>query len=305
MFDDYKVPSLRIDTPIQILATGRSPYGHWLKNSKNEEKKRSMRKLGVALIEIALIATVIAAIIIGINCALPAAHASEAGFPSYWKMDNYWTEWVQNYLVEWGYDVAIDGQFGPKTAQTVKEFQYDQGLAVTGVVDEAVAKKLGFELESGRTLYYMADLDKIAAKSKGNYLIYVALGGRSGISHIGVFQKQKGDWKLIKSEDCLPGEQVDNEFTFLGKTTVDRKMGQKIWITDEGYVYMYHKTLNLKDPNTVIYSYLQTGAELNETQVQKSCVHVSTELAEWLMEYIPVGTTVVIDDRAWQPSDIT
>ena len=237
-----------------------------------------------------------------------AAPALQDDFPSYWDMDSYWTEWVQNYLVEWGYNVSIDGQFGPKTAQAVKDFQYDHGLTVTGVVDVDTAKALGFDLEAGRTLYYQANLEKQARKSTNGWFIYVAIGGRMQISHIGVFQKQAdGHWQLVKSEDCITGDQQSGKFTPLGRFTVshktDRKHGEK-----DGYGYSYYDQLWLKG-NYAIHSILQwDNGEWDTTplgaQASEGCVRVSLELSKWLSQNIPHDTIVVIDDRAWQPSDI-
>jgi hypothetical protein len=300
--EGYKLPKLI--APFPIIGKESRPYGHWF-NDGSQEKRKTLRKLGIVLIEVILIVAILVAIGSAIMAvtAVPA-HADADDFPSYWEMDSYWTEWVQNYLVEWGYNVSIDGQFGPKTAQAVKEFQIDHNLDVTGVVDEAVAKELGFELESGRTLYYMSNLAKTAAKVKGDYLVYVALGGRSGISHIGVFQKKNGSWELIKSEDCLLGEQTNDDLVFLGKTSISRKAGLKTWISEEGYVYAYRNLLELKSTNSSICAFPQLGKELDKTGAYSGYIHVSFDLSGWMNKNLPVGTTVVIDDRAWQPGDL-
>lgn len=42
---------------------------------------------------------------------------------------------LQSMLVRKGWKLAIDGAFGPKTEQAVREFQYDNGLEVTGQID--------------------------------------------------------------------------------------------------------------------------------------------------------------------------
>ena len=40
----------------------------------------------------------------------------------------------------------IDGQWGPRTAQAVQQFQRDQGLETTGELDDATLAALGFRL---------------------------------------------------------------------------------------------------------------------------------------------------------------
>lgn len=42
-----------------------------------------------------------------------------------------------------GHALAIDGEFSKNTVRSIKQFQKDKGLKVTGKVDEKTAKKLG------------------------------------------------------------------------------------------------------------------------------------------------------------------
>ena len=52
---------------------------------------------------------------------------------------------LQNRLVGAGYDVGgVDGVYGSGTMAAVEWYQYDNGLEVTGIVDEATANLLGF-----------------------------------------------------------------------------------------------------------------------------------------------------------------
>ena len=44
---------------------------------------------------------------------------------------------IQGHLVNLGYDVIADGDFGPSTVDAVKSFQKSQGLKVSGYVDES------------------------------------------------------------------------------------------------------------------------------------------------------------------------
>ena len=49
---------------------------------------------------------------------------------------------LQNLLVKYGYDLATDGIFGPKTENAVKSFQQRFGLVVDGIVGPKTWKKL-------------------------------------------------------------------------------------------------------------------------------------------------------------------
>jgi peptidoglycan DL-endopeptidase CwlO len=49
---------------------------------------------------------------------------------------------IQTALVNHGYKVAVDGQFGPQTAQAVKDFQKQNGLTQDGVVGPLTWAKL-------------------------------------------------------------------------------------------------------------------------------------------------------------------
>jgi peptidoglycan hydrolase-like protein with peptidoglycan-binding domain len=42
---------------------------------------------------------------------------------------------LQQMLVDKGWKLATDGNFGPKTEQAVREFQAKRGLVVTGQID--------------------------------------------------------------------------------------------------------------------------------------------------------------------------
>ena len=49
---------------------------------------------------------------------------------------------IQGQLSNYGYDVAADGDFGPATAEAVKEFQAAHGLAVDGLVGPSTYEAL-------------------------------------------------------------------------------------------------------------------------------------------------------------------
>ena len=57
---------------------------------------------------------------------------------------------IQQKLNELGFSVgAVDGIFGSKTLQAVKNFQKSRGLVVDGIVGNATSKALGISLSSG------------------------------------------------------------------------------------------------------------------------------------------------------------
>lgn len=72
---------------------------------------------------------------------------------------------IQQYLYDIGYDVNIDGIFGQRTREIVKNFQYNNGLKVDGVVGEETLKVLE---EMAKDITYIVQPDDtlsgIAAK---------------------------------------------------------------------------------------------------------------------------------------------
>lgn len=56
-------------------------------------------------------------------------------------------ERVQRQLKKAGFDLAVDGKFGPATEQAVKEYQQSRGLAVDGIVGPATQKALNNEAD--------------------------------------------------------------------------------------------------------------------------------------------------------------
>lgn len=51
-------------------------------------------------------------------------------------------EYIQRRLVAWGYDVGVDGDFGPGTSATLRQFQSDYGLGRDGKVGQDTLRKL-------------------------------------------------------------------------------------------------------------------------------------------------------------------
>src|SRR5690349_9554770 len=44
---------------------------------------------------------------------------------------------LQQQLRRWGYNIPVDGQFGPRTDKIVRDFQRKRGLGVDGIVGHA------------------------------------------------------------------------------------------------------------------------------------------------------------------------
>lgn len=75
---------------------------------------------------------------------VPAWSTCPGGDPEVLRLDDgvlatcdaVWS--LQTLLRRWGFGIDIDGEFGPRTQQAVKDFQRLAGLAVTGEVDESM-----------------------------------------------------------------------------------------------------------------------------------------------------------------------
>ncbi len=79
---------------------------------------------------------------------------------------------VQTKLKRWGYYTgSVDGIYGSKTKQAVKDFQRKNGLAVDGIVGPKTAAALGMTLSSSKTTQSSNDLYLLAkcvyAESRG------------------------------------------------------------------------------------------------------------------------------------------
>ena len=92
---------------------------------------------------------------------------------------------IQQKLKDKGYEVGeVDGIFGERTTNAVKQFQKDNGLSVDGIVGERTAKALGVNISGGSTgnsnysgsdVYLLAKT--IHAEARGEpYIGQVAVG---------------------------------------------------------------------------------------------------------------------------------
>jgi peptidoglycan hydrolase-like protein with peptidoglycan-binding domain len=78
------------------------------------------------------------------------AHAQDTDFPVFTQgTDGVIAEQIQAWLDQWGYSLAIDGKYGPKTVQAVRSFQASHGLQVDGAVGDSTWGKLIIPLGRG------------------------------------------------------------------------------------------------------------------------------------------------------------
>lgn len=149
------------------------------------KKQLTLEFVGVATI----IAVVVAIIVIICSITVPAKAEELIGFPSYWQHDETLVKSVQQALVNYGEEIAIDGKFGPKTSRAIKNVQARYNLDVTGVVDDDFARSFGVaDWPKGQTMYYMADHEAIYDLSDYEDMLYISLGGRSGTQHFSLFR---------------------------------------------------------------------------------------------------------------------
>lgn len=265
-----------------------------------------MKKAVKVTLEILGILSAIAVIALAIvfisSIRVPARAESATDFPAYWEHDAGLVRSVQNALNVYGENVKVDGKFGAKTAQAVKNVQKRYGFAPTGVVDDDFAH--AFQVESwpfgkGYTLYYMADLASIYEDSDYEDLIYISLGGRARTSHLCLFR----DGQLIAETACITGNEDKGYFTPVG---VRHITGRKESVSGRYSTYRWLVHLNEK---IYIHSLLDYFDQAKDHQVlgahqSDGSIRIPEDLAECLYENEPKGITVVIDDRNFQPSSI-
>ena len=66
-------------------------------------------------------------------------------------MNSIYVRALQSHLKDLGYNVSVDGDFGPGTMRAVQEFQRDQGLAADGVVGAQTAAQIDLAQQTAAT----------------------------------------------------------------------------------------------------------------------------------------------------------
>ncbi|MBR2587192.1 murein L,D-transpeptidase [Candidatus Saccharibacteria bacterium] len=242
-------------------------------------------------------------------CIVAGNDASADDYPTYWLHDEHLVNRVQERLNFYGYDVEVDGRFGPETAAAVKKLQLGRGMRPTGVVDDAWAWTFQVEnwpYNQGYTLLYMADLNRASSRSQTGYLIWIALGGdgydparpyETG-SYLSVFR----NGHFLFGTPAITGSDTEARyFTPVGagrriKNRSYEGRGSKSkwrWISEIGNNLGIHGLLEYYDSredNQILGAHVSDGS-----------IRVPSYVANWIFDKIPDGTSVVIDDRNFHP----
>lgn len=285
------------------------PKADQLKTSIERRNKIRQRVCGIAGIigVLAFVAILVALYLLVTGITVAKADSDVTDFPSYWRFDSRLVTSVQETLNDYGEEVAIDGIFGAETGTGVKHLQQRYGLAVTGTVDDEFARFFhvkNWVYNQNITMFYMADLESIYAKSKYEDIIYTCTGGceydpenptKTG-SHTFLFR----DGELIADCGSITGNDAKGYFTPLGvrhikgrKPTTSGRYSDYYYLMHIGNLIYIHSTLDYFDPardNQILGAHQSDGS-----------IRVPTDFAKWLYENEPKGVTVVIDDRNFQP----
>jgi peptidoglycan lytic transglycosylase len=128
------------------------------------------------------------AIVLALSLCLPALTWAR-GDATQTQMSQDEIRQVQERLKELGYyDGAIDGVYGPQTAEAVREYQRGQGLAVTGSVNQETAQTLqiGEVAETTETTLASGAVGAAAGATlgaiAGSAAVGAAIGGPIGLA---------------------------------------------------------------------------------------------------------------------------
>lgn len=233
--------------------------------------------------------------------AQPAEPAAAQGdFPWVVEYSERDVKKVQTALANRGYLSGVDGIFGPNTGTAVKLFQIDIGLEPDGIVGPMTAAELGIELEDSYSVAYVANLPKIAAGVSADHLIYIACKSKT----LTVFTREaSGYWSRIGTYDCAIGMATAWEnitplgvhYIWSNTTQMFSEFGYN-WYNPSWFEGEYGIHSVAQDPYTGEFDYTVLGS-----RITNGCVRVREDVAEWIQNYCPIGTPVIIDDRNYDP----
>lgn len=208
--------------------------------------------------------------------------------------------------------ISVDGDFGPGTANAVKQFQHKKGLKADGICGPNTLKALGID-SSDVTVYprWMPNLEEeFDKKSSNGRALHLNLGSR----RLEAYEKIDGKWKLVRVMKAAIGDIDEGNFTPLVCRTLSgsghsaisgtNSRGKK-WAADDavefkGGGYYFHSILRWQTKKGWDYD---DNSALGKA-VTHGCVRLSRNNAKWVKSFVSSGTACVIDDRSWR-NDIT
>ncbi len=199
--------------------------------------------------------------------------------------------WIQAVLYQLGYDISIDGSFGPSSRDLIKKFQSDYGLTVDGSVGPATRSKLlecwnnrkvgaGVSIQLKTWISNEAMTESIGQVVSGNwaYLNYELVDANTGIGIDSIVNKSYTASMAIYGPDgALEHSNTDStdesyigikrwkEGRYTGIVTISGDINDSVTLY---YDMVYDATLvpsvnsvylNLNETNQQTISYIPTG----------------------------------------------
>ena len=208
---------------------------------------------------------------------------------------------IQRALRRHGYDIPVDGIFGPKTGMATKRFQREKKLAIDGIVGQRTLAALGLE-DAGVYPRYAPNLRTAFEKSSSSRAIHLNLGSHK------VEAWEKGDdgaWHLKRVMLAATGNQKKGLFTDLCNKTLEKTPTPGSYIGGEDWRGNYQVPITKGDCFHSILQHPEKGEWVYEDEsvlgkeVTHGCVRLAVKNAKWLPSFAKAGTTIVVDDRAW------
>lgn len=212
---------------------------------------------------------------------------------------------MQQKLNKFGYNLTIDGSFGPSTHFAVIDFQKKNKITANGLVDSATLKCLD-KTPTAETTYKPSSQDTKAAVnnaasleqyvnsksfiSKTNYFIWADLSKQ----RVNIFSGSNGKWELIKSFTCSSGKASTP--TIKGSYTVGAK--GNYFIADSGARCKYYTQIS---GNYLFHSILydNKGEKIIDGRLgiplSHGCVRLALENAKYIYDTIPSGSLIYIN----------
>ena len=211
-------------------------------------------------------------------------------------------EYIQNRLIEYGYEVTADGEFGWATYNAVLDFQYKTNLTLTGVANRETIDKL----KNPPTLetmyipttpveytYIHSDINRFVNEndiiSYSDYLLVTSLSNKMTY----VFNGSMHNYELINTFTSTIGAPSTPTKTGIFRvgmrgTSFGKEDGfQAKYYTQFSGNFLYH---------SIIYD--ETGTKITDGRLGQAlshgCIRLSTENSKWIYENIPEYATVIV-----------